>query len=665
MYTFNIGWRRGVIAVISTIVISSLPPAALADGSNSKSSAGNTLSGLWPAVNIDASNLNVSKDTVLTSSNISSIVNIDPGNTKGMLKVDPTGHGATAVDSTPVIDANGNVYVATGGGSVIAYSSSGDQLWKRDLKDESGNAEFFDESPLLAGTAVFIAGRMMHKLDITNGSDLAAPLVFNSKVAPFLPPFIPGVSTCPYAAIQASQLMLAGDKVIYAISFSNETTCGTSLYPYVHGQLIAFNAFDKKGLSIAWNIDLTTIGPDGKPVLDSHGNPVSYGAGVSSFAGGAVDPKRHLFFIGTGNQYADPNNPNSGVPGSPGNKISPISDALIAVNYDTGKIVWFYQYQANDIWGGGDPQFQLSDGKHDLDVHCHPQIFSVDGLDFVGCRGKDGTYRLFFRDQIPGHIAPVAQILLDPATASDGSLQVDPAIVGKTMYIASTAWVENAADTFDPNLFPGATSYTPVTGRRTSIDILDAAAGGSRFAGALYATTTFRAIDLEKLIVYGASQLLKGNKTPVCVGSPNSTFNPGTTITGAPTCVGQLPADIIKWTQAVRPLYLLGSSGMTYDNGVLIVGGIEGVLTLIDTTNNGAVISSPTVNPIVPVPLSGDPALPPFLVGFLNAFGLQGVPILGGVSTVNGQLYVPTGLSFPGDASPLAAYGGLVIYKKP
>jgi|GEM_PF-3974716 len=656
MSSLSIPLLRTLLAAL-TIGFSS---AALSAGNNPQ-----PLSGLWPSTNVNAANLNVSNDKVLTPGNISSVVNIDPGNAKHMLNVDATGGGTTSVDSTPVIDNAGNVYVATGGGSVIAYTSNGDQLWKRDLKDDRGGPEFFDESPLLTRDFVFIAGRMMHKLNIKNGSDAATPIVFNAATAAFLPAYTLG-ALCPFVAVQPSQLMLAGDKVIYVVSFSNEAFCGRSLYPHSQGQLIAVNAFDKKGLSIAWNIDLTTIGPDGKPMKDRNGKLISLGAGLASFGGGAVDSKRRLFFIGTGELYSDPNNPNVGTPQNPGNNLSAISNSLLAINYDTGKIVWHYQFLAGDTWGGGEPQYQTLDGKRDLNVNAHPQLFTIDGLDFVGARSKDGTYRIFFRDQIPGRVVPIAQILLDPATSVAGALQNDPAIVGETMYIASTAWIESTTDTFDPALFPTAQPYTVMNGRRSSLDFLTFASG-SQFAGALYATTTIRAIDLEKLIVYGAIQLLKGNKTPVCVGGPNNSFNPGTTLSGKPTCTGQLPNQIIKWTTSVKPLNPLASSGMTYSNGVLIMGGVQGVLTLLDTKNKGAIISSPTVNPIIPVPLSASPALPPFLIGFLNALGLQGVPVLGGISVANGRLFVPVGLAYPSAAgpSPVSAYGGLVIYKLP
>jgi polyvinyl alcohol dehydrogenase (cytochrome) len=49
--------------------------------------------------------------------------------------------------------------------------------------------------------------------------------------------------------------------------------------------------------------------------------------------------KRRLVFVSTGNSYADP--------------AQPMTDAIVAMEIDTGKVKWFYQGTTNDTWLGG------------------------------------------------------------------------------------------------------------------------------------------------------------------------------------------------------------------------------------------------------------------------------------------------------------------------
>ena len=51
-----------------------------------------------------------------------------------------------------------------------------------------------------------------------------------------------------------------------------------------------------------------------------------------------VDTKRRALYFGTGNSFSEP---------------AITSDSLMAVNMDTGKILWWKQARANDIWHGG------------------------------------------------------------------------------------------------------------------------------------------------------------------------------------------------------------------------------------------------------------------------------------------------------------------------
>src|SRR5439155_14347264 len=51
-----------------------------------------------------------------------------------------------------------------------------------------------------------------------------------------------------------------------------------------------------------------------------------------------VDAKRRALYFGTGNSFSEP---------------APTSDSIMALSLDTGKILWWQQALANDIWHGG------------------------------------------------------------------------------------------------------------------------------------------------------------------------------------------------------------------------------------------------------------------------------------------------------------------------
>lgn len=103
------------------------------------------------------------------------------------------------------------------------------------------------------------------------------------------------------------------------------------------------------------------------------------GSGISVWATAAVDPARKVAYLGTGQEYADgPSSPNS--------------DALIALNYETGALVWSCQFTKGD-------RFQLGRAfGPDHDVGATPNLFEVGGRALVGVGDKAGRYVVVDRD---------------------------------------------------------------------------------------------------------------------------------------------------------------------------------------------------------------------------------------------------------------------------
>ncbi|MBS0285745.1 MAG: PQQ-binding-like beta-propeller repeat protein, partial [Proteobacteria bacterium] len=584
--------KRSLVQLYLSLFALSFSCSSIADTTLASSTSKinpNALYGAWPSNNGSAQNLDVATSDKLL--NVNNVANLTLKFTTFM--PDPLGMGQNAVQSTPVV-ADGIIYVAEAGGTIKAYSEAdGHQIFSTviyDANDSSGQPEFIDESPVLTKQYLFIAGKQMHKLDRFTGLEVATPQLYDPS----------GVSLIN-GDVQPSQLIVAGNKVIYGVSFGDETHGNGANFDLAHGRIIAFNQSD---LSIAWSLDTTNV------------NGVQYGPGASTFAGGGVDEKRHLLFMPTGNNYAPP--------------ISPLSNSLLAIDYNSGKVVWSYQYSANDLWGNGGNNVDY-DGIHDADVHGHPQVFSLQlipgvalsTIDLVGCRGKDGTYRIFTRDQIPGaKVLPIAQVQLDPMTQVDGAIQVDPAIANDTLYVVSESWVGIPGDPVYP------------TGPHYSLDygVIKYGQFGFLLGHLGEAIATVRAIDLRKLVIYGINQLLLGKQKPTCVGS--APFVPDVNPSGDNICQGTLPSNIVKWTTVIPGLVPLNSSGVAYDNGVLFIpGGIAGKMYMLNT-NNGSIIASMASNPIAPI------------------------PAVGGIAIDNGKVIVPFGVYF-GSLKNAIPYGGI------
>jgi polyvinyl alcohol dehydrogenase (cytochrome) len=107
----------------------------------------------------------------------------------------------------------------------------------------------------------------------------------------------------------------------------------------------------------------------------------SSGAGVSVWAGASADPARTLAFVGTGNTYEEP--------------TAPMSDSIVAIDYETGEVAWSTQFTNPDVYNM--PGAGGADGP-DADVGSTPTLWSVGEHDLVGAGDKGGTFHALDRD---------------------------------------------------------------------------------------------------------------------------------------------------------------------------------------------------------------------------------------------------------------------------
>jgi polyvinyl alcohol dehydrogenase (cytochrome) len=134
------------------------------------------------------------------------------------------------------------------------------------------------------------------------------------------------------------------------------------------------------------------------------------GPGIAIWSTVAVDRVRGALYIGTGNNYAPP--------------ASGLSDALLAVDYEQGGLLWRRQLLPGDVFSLLHPE------GPDYDIGATANVFSAGGRDLVGIGSKSGADVALERDS--GEVAWTAQItgggffggIISPAAYADGTLFV-------------------------------------------------------------------------------------------------------------------------------------------------------------------------------------------------------------------------------------------------
>jgi alcohol dehydrogenase (cytochrome c) len=176
----------------------------------------------------------------------------------------------------------------------------------------------------------------------------------------------------------------------------------------VNGKVImgASSGHDARGGSFIVGLDgrsgeelwrFRTIARPGAPGGDSwNGAPLEnrFGAGVWTI--GSYDARRNLVFFGTGNTY------DTDTLLLPQEKQGASNDALftdstVALNPDTGELVWYYQHMARDVW---DMDWAFEQSLINLPINCKPTDIVLTGgkLAIFDAMERDTGKYLFSKD---------------------------------------------------------------------------------------------------------------------------------------------------------------------------------------------------------------------------------------------------------------------------
>jgi len=144
------------------------------------------------------------------------------------------------------------------------------------------------------------------------------------------------VDEYPSAAITGAPTVQDG-KVFVPIQGLQEEGSGgrgTTACCKFRGNLTALNADTGAILWKTYMVDEPKLRGNG-----SRGQEAWGPAGGAIWSAPTVDMRRRQVYVSTGNAYADP--------------AQPMTDAIVAMDIDTGRVKWTYQATANDNWLGG------------------------------------------------------------------------------------------------------------------------------------------------------------------------------------------------------------------------------------------------------------------------------------------------------------------------
>jgi polyvinyl alcohol dehydrogenase (cytochrome) len=233
--------------------------------------------------------------------------------------------GATTARPQPAL-AGGKLFVASDNAQLHALDpKTGCAFWA--FKAESGVRSGITVGPYKSGVqsgyAVFFGDQRAnaYALDIVTGQQ-----IWKRKADDY-----------PAAAITGALTIQDGKVFVPIQGLNEEGSGGRGQTPCCRfrGNLVAL---DVNSGDVIWRTYMVDE-PKSRGTNTRSGQEAFGPAGGAIWSSPTVDVKRRSVYVSTGNAYADP--------------AQPMTDAIVAMDIDTGKVKWVYQATANDNWLGG------------------------------------------------------------------------------------------------------------------------------------------------------------------------------------------------------------------------------------------------------------------------------------------------------------------------
>ena len=227
--------------------------------------------------------------------------------------------GARAVSGQPTVVA-GRVFVSADTGDVYALDTvSGCVYWSFRADAAVRSAVAVERPAAATPYAVFFgdARANAYALDAANGT-----LLWKAHV-----------DDHPLARITGGVRFFAG-RVYVPVASAEEGAGGNPTYECCtsRGSVVALDAATGKQIWKTYTI------PDASaPTTKNAAGTQLWGpSGAGVWNSPTIDPKRHALYVGTGNAYSAP--------------AASTTDAIVAMDLDSGKLLWSVQGTSNDVW---------------------------------------------------------------------------------------------------------------------------------------------------------------------------------------------------------------------------------------------------------------------------------------------------------------------------
>ena len=183
----------------------------------------------------------------------------------------------------------------------------------------------------------------------------------------------------PAARITGSPL-LVGNRLYVPVSSGEEGAAADPHYPCCtfRGAVAALDVSNGATVWKTYTIDK----PADRTTKAANGTQYFGPSGAAVWSPPTADLKRHVLYVATGNNYSAPE--------------SPMADAVVAMNIDTGKILWHRQFTPRDLWNSAcvaDSKDNCPQDKGgDFDFGAPPMLKTrTDGKDVLLLSQKSGV----------------------------------------------------------------------------------------------------------------------------------------------------------------------------------------------------------------------------------------------------------------------------------
>lgn len=240
------------------------------------------------------------------------------------------------VSATPAVGGNA-VYFPDWSGNLFAVNkNSGRLIWSHKVSDYDGVVGAISRVTPAVDDDQLIIGDILNSKQTHAGANVIAVDRSTGLLR-----WITKVDSHPAATITGSPVVFDG--VVYIGVSSNEESLAADpsyLCCSFRGSIVALDA---KSGTILWK---TFVVPDNSGRTDGY-------SGNAVWQSPAIDPKRGLLYIGTGNNYSAPQSVEdcqNTTPSAPCTAPDDYFDTALALHLKTGKVKWARRLQGLDTW---------------------------------------------------------------------------------------------------------------------------------------------------------------------------------------------------------------------------------------------------------------------------------------------------------------------------